>query len=154
MYTGMLHLHSFLRWIILLLALIAVFRAFAGVNGKKPFTATDNKVGLFFMISMDIMLLIGLYQWFAGGTGLAAIRTLGMGDVMKNTVIRFFAVEHLTAMLLAVILVHVGRAAAKKNIPDIAKHRKALIFYGIALLLMLISIPWPFREAGAGRGWF
>jgi hypothetical protein len=154
MYTGLLHLHSFLRWIILLLALIAFFRAIIGVNGKKPFTATDNKVGLFFMISMDIMLLIGLYQWFTGAWGLKNIQNLGMGEVMKSAVNRFYAVEHISAMLLAIIFVHIGRAAAKKNISDLAKHRKALIFYGLALLLLLISIPWPFREAGAGRGWF
>jgi hypothetical protein len=154
MYTGLLHLHSLLRWVILLLLLVAIFRAVNGVSGRKPFTSGDAKTGLFLMISCDLMLLLGLYQWFMGAMGLKAISNSSFGVVMKAPVLRFFAVEHLIGMLLAIILVHIGRAAAKKNISDLAKHKKALLFYGLALIIILLMIPWPFRDAGAGRGWF
>lgn len=153
MFTGMLHLHSFLRWVILLLILVAIFRSISAIAGKKPFTAGDKKTGLFLMISCDIMLLIGLYLWFVGDKGLALIKGLGMGEVMKNAVTRFYVVEHMLGMIVAIALVHVGKSFAKKNIPDTLKHRRTILFFALALLVILITIPWPFREIGAGRGW-
>jgi len=152
MYTGMLHLHSLLRWIILLLLLIVVFRSMTA--GKRPFNATDNRFGLFTLIACDLQLLDGLYMWLTGAYGLNTFENQPMKDIMANKVMRFFSVEHLTAMIIAIVLVHVGRAMAKKKLPDTVKHKRTLIFFGLALLIILISIPWPFREVGAGRGWF
>ncbi len=147
----LLMIHSILRWVILILILVAIFRSFGA--GSKPFTDGHKKNGLFLMISCDIMLLIGLIQWFTGGFGLKAIQNNGMGAVMKDGVMRFFAVEHLLMMIIAIILVHVGYSFSKKNISDAKKHTKTTLFYILALLVMLAAIPWPFREAGMGRGW-
>lgn len=152
MYTGMLHLHSFLRWIILLLLLIVIFRSLTA--GGRSFNATDKKLGLFTMISCDIMLLIGLYLWFTGAFGMNTLQNLPMKDIMSNKGLRFFFVEHFAGMIIAIALVHVGRSVAKKDLPDTVKHKRTLLFFGLALLIILISIPWPFREVGAGRGWF
>ncbi len=152
MYDGLLHLHSFLRWVILILLFVAIYKSFAGRKG--PFTAGQKKTGLFLMICADIMLLIGLYQWFAGPLGLQSIREFGMSAVMKEPVLRFFAIEHFIGMIIAIIMIHIGYAYAKKNITDAIKHRRAILFYGLALLIILISIPWPFRAIGEGRAWF
>jgi hypothetical protein len=152
MYNVVLHFHSSLRWVILLLLLIAFFRS-ATAKGR-PFTATDKKIGLILMICADVMLLIGLYQWFAGNWGLKSIQNNGMHEVMKNPTLRFYAIEHAIGMLIAIIMIHIGRSYAKKSIPDPMKHRRTVLFFGLALLIILVSLPWPFREAGAGRGWF
>ncbi len=152
MYNGLLHLHSVLRWIILILLLVALFKSFADRN--KAFTPGHKKTGLFLMITADIMFLVGLYQWFTGPWGLKSIQANGMGNVMKNASLRFFAVEHLLGMLIAIALIHVGYTYSKKDIPDPMKHKRVLLFYGLALLIILISIPWPFRAVGAGRTWF
>ena len=101
----------------------------------------------------DIMLLVGLYQWITGPLGLKNIQNIGMKEVMGNAYFRFFAIEHTTGMLLAIILIHIGRSYGKKNIPDISKHKRTLLFYGLALLIILISIPWPFRAVGENRHW-
>jgi hypothetical protein len=63
-------------------------------------------------------------------------------------------VEHLAGMLIAIILIHIGKAQGRKAISDRAKHRRTMIFYLLALLIILASIPWPFREIGVGRGWY
>ncbi|MBS1575071.1 MAG: hypothetical protein JST09_07165 [Bacteroidetes bacterium] len=152
MYTGMLHLHSGLRWIILVLLLIVIFRSLTA--GSRPFNDTDRKLGLFTMIACDIMLLVGLYLWFVGAYGLNTIESQSMKDIMTNKVLRFFTIEHFTGMLIAIALVHVGKSVANKKLPDTVKHKRTLIFFGLALLIILISIPWPFREVGAGKGWF
>jgi hypothetical protein len=153
MYTGLLHLHSLLRWVILVCLLLALFKSFLDRGGA--FTATHKRIGLVLMISCDLMLLIGLYQWAFGPTwGLISLKTRSFSEVMKDPVARFFAIEHITAMIIAIVLVHIGRSYSKKNIPDTMKHKRTLLFYGLALLIILISVPWPFREVGAGRHWF
>ena len=152
MYNGLLHLHSVLRWIILLLLFVAIYKSFADRN--KAFTTVHKKTGLFLMIFCDLMLLVGLYQWITGSWGLKSIQNTGMSEVMKNPVQRFFAVEHTIGMLIAIIMIHIGYSYARKDIPDALKHKRTRLFFGLALLIILISIPWPFRAIGVGRHWF
>ena len=89
---------------------------------------------------------MGLVLYLAGPMGYKNIQLFGMGEVMKNPVARFFAVEHITMMLIAIVLIHIGRARSKKALTDLAKHKAAFWFYLIALLLILAGIPWPFRH--------
>ena len=154
MFNGMLHLHSVLRWVILILLLVALYKNFA--DRSKPFTPGHKKLGLYLMICADILLLVGLYQWFAGNWGLKSIQANGFSTVMKDSTLRFFAIEHTTGMLIAIILIHLGNSFAKKSVPDAQKHKRVLLYYGLALLVILISIPWPFREVGqlTNRHWF
>jgi hypothetical protein len=152
MYTVLLDLHSFLRWIILVLLLTALWKSYRGMVSGRPFTAGDKKTGLFLMIAAHITLLIGIYQWAAGPWGLQNIENMGFGAVMKDRVFRFYAVEHLTGMLIAIILITIGRGVGKKDIPDVVKHKKTFWFFLVALLIILVSIPWPFR-AGIARPW-
>lgn len=151
MYNGLLHLHSVLRWVILLLLLVALVKSFA--DRHNAYTPGHKKTALFLLISADLMLIVGLYQWIVGPLGLKSIQANGMGNVMKNATLRFFAVEHFLGMLIAIILIHIGYSYAKKSMPDSMKHKRTLLFFGLALLIILVSIPWPFRAVGAGRTW-
>ncbi len=151
MYIGLLHLHNLLRWIILILLLVNIVRHFTAAN--NPFTATDKKLGLFLMIAAHTTLLLGIYQWFAGAWGFQNIQNLGMGVVMKDSVYRFWAVEHLTGTLIGIVLITLGKGVAKKNFPDAVKHKRSAILYLLALVIILAVVPWPFREAIA-RPWF
>ena len=146
MYTGLLHLHNFLRWIILLLLLIAIFQSFAAKNNASG--GGLKKTSLFLLIAAHIQFVIGIYQWFAGSFGYKLIQANGFGEVMKNSVQRFWAVEHNTGMVIAIILITVARGKIKKG-----NYRAAPWLYVIALLLILAVVPWPFRE-GIGRPWF
>jgi hypothetical protein len=131
---------------------VAIYKSLTGMTGGKPFTAGDKKVGLFLMISAHTQLLVGLYLYFAGPWGLANIQNLGFGAVMKDTVARFYAVEHIFGMLVAIVLITIGRGSAKKAIPDATKHRRSFWFFLVALVIILATIPWPFR-AGVARPW-
>ena len=153
MYTGLLHLHSFLRWVIIVLAVVAIYRNYNGMKSGRAFGAGDRKTGLFLMISAHTTLLIGLYLWLAGPWGLANISNLGFGVVMKDPVYRFFAVEHIFGMLVAIVLITIGRGAAKKAIPDAAKFRRSFWLFLVALVIILVTVPWPWRLVGAGRHW-
>lgn len=148
MYQGILHLHNFGRWVVIILLLFAIVKSLTGIAASKPFTAGDKKIGLFLMIAAHTMLLIGLYQWFAGPWGLQNILGMGMKAVMKDKIYRFWAIEHITGMLTAIILITIGRSVTKKNITDKSKHRRSFWFYFIAFVIIMITVPWPFREVG------
>lgn len=150
LYAGLLHLHNLLRWVILILIVIAIFKAFTGMNTSKPYDRSDRKTALFLMIAAHTTLLIGLYQWIMGPWGLRNIRALGMGEIMKNGVYRFWAIEHLTGMIIAIILITIGRRVVKQNISDRAKHKRSFWLFLIAFFIILLSVPWPWR-ADIGR---
>lgn len=152
LYNGVVNVHSIGRWILLLLLLVAIFKS--ATAGNRPFDSGDRKTGLFLTITADLMLLVGIYLWFSGPNGYQLIQNSGgMSEVMKSPYNRFFAVEHQIGMLVGIILLHIGKAQSKKSLPDKSKHRRTFIFYFLALLIILASIPWPFREIGEGRGW-
>jgi hypothetical protein len=136
--------HNILRWAVLLFGLWTLLNALSGVMSRRVYSQSDNKSSLFFMIFCDIQLLLGLVLFFAN-PWFEKLKG-GMGAVMKNTVDRFFTVEHAGVMLVAWILVHVGRSAVKKASGSRSKHNKMLLFFGIAFILIIASIPWPFRE--------
>lgn len=145
-------IHSILRWAVVVLGLWAVLSALFAVVSKREYRSADNKISLFFMISCDIQLLLGLVLYFTG-MWFEKVKS-GMGEVMKDPAERFFAVEHALMMIIAWLLVHVGRSMAKRADTDAQKHKRTLIYFGIALVIILAMIPWPFRQPGIAREWF
>ena len=137
-------LHSLFRWAVLLFGFWTLLNAITGFFGKRTYTAGDNRSNLLFMVSCDIQLLIGLILYFTNGW---FDRLKDLGNNMKDPANRFFTMEHMSLLIVAWVLVHIGRSAVKRADTDAAKHKKMLIFFGIALLLILVSIPWPFRQA-------
>lgn len=146
MYTELLVVHSLLRWVVLGAALFALTRAVTGASSRRIWTATDENAGKYFLLFLDLQLLIGLVLYI----GLSPITQAAFADfgaAMGNSVMRFWAVEHIFGMLAAVALAHVGRVRARKALLPGARHRTLVIFYGLSLLVMLLSIPWPFMPA-------
>ena len=146
MYTGLVHLHNFLRWVVLLLLVVAIFRHLSGMSGRKAFTKGDRKVGTWLMIVANVQFVLGLIQWFVGDWGYKLVQSAGgMGAVMKNSATRFWVVEHPVGMIIAIALISIGRGVAKKNIPDANKHKRAFWLFLIALIVIIVSVPWPGR---------
>ncbi len=153
LYQALVHAHSVGRWILLLLLIFAILNSL--IAGNRPYIRTDNRLGLLLIIAADLMLVLGIYLWVVGDWGYKLIERMGgMSAVMKDPTARFYAVEHLAGMLIAIILIHIGKTQGRKQISDKAKHRRTMIFYLVALLIILASIPWPFREIGAMRRWY
>jgi len=147
--TGLVYLHNILRWIILILLLISIFKSLSGWLNKKTFTASDAKLWLFTMLAGHITLLLGLYQVLLGRFGIFKISLPADANIMtdpKYKFYRFFWVEHPVTMIIAIALITIGRRNAKKPIADNLKFKRAFWFFFIALLFILAAIPWPFRE--------
>jgi cytochrome c oxidase assembly factor CtaG len=142
MYSSALWLHSLLRWAVLLAGLVAWFRAIGAKTAKRPWTPKDELWGLLLTISADLQLVVGLVLYFV----LSPITKMGMQNfaaAMRIDTARFFTVEHALGMLIAIALIHVGRVKIRKAADPARKHRLAMIFFGIAMVLVIISTPWP-----------
>ena len=135
----LLVLHNLLRWAIVILAVIVIIKSLMGWLSKSKYGKADNMLSLFLMICADTQLLIGLWQYFLGDF-MASIRSTE--GIMKNNESRFWAVEHITGMIAAIALIHVGRILAKKSTDDTAKFKKQFIWFTLAMLLILGSMPW------------
>lgn len=146
-------LHSILRWVILILLILTIIKSFNGMRQNGDYTSTDKKFALWTLIAAHLQLVIGLVQYFIGGKGLHNIQNYGMKEVMSNSTMRFYAVEHITIMILAIILITIGYSSAKRTLAPRKKHKKLFIFYLIALILILSRIPWPFMKGFEGTSW-
>lgn len=141
MYEGLLHAHSGLRWIVLLLIIINVFNAIGGLGGGKVFSSGDKKLSLFALIFTHLQAVLGLSLYFMSP------KVEFGANTMSNSVFRFFTVEHTIMMLIAIVLVTLANRAAKQG-----NVKKVFWLYFISLIIILAAIPWPFRELASG--WF
>ena len=135
-YSLVKEIHSYLRWLILLLAVITVVKYLAGWMGKKSFGSIDNRLSLFFVSALDLQLIFGLCLYFF----LSPVTQ--SGSQFDPATVRFYSMEHPMIMLVAIILAHVGRVMVKKSATNDLKFKRGTIFFGIALLLMLSRMPW------------
>lgn len=141
LFSVVLTVHNLVRWVVIILAVLALVRAYSGWLRRRPWTDQDRRVGVFFGASLDTQLLIGLILYFF----LSPITRLALqnfGAAMANPILRFFSLEHLLYMLFAIILVHIGSVVSRRAKTDIDKHRWAAIFYSLAVIIILIAIPW------------
>lgn len=136
MYSTVLLLHSWVRWVALLLGAVTTFAALA-----KAESAAD-RFGLVFMIVLDVQLLMGLALYFALSP-ITAAALKDFGAAMRDPALRFWAVEHAATMLLAVILVHVGRVLARKAGTPSSRRTRQIVFFGLATVAMIARTPWP-----------
>lgn len=135
MLKGLLDLHNLLRWLILILLVINIIKNYA--DSKKPFSKVHKKLGLWLMICAHITLLVGIMI-----LGFDFVRLGDRAGVMTNSALRFKFVEHPVAMIIAIVLITIGKGVAKKDISDLKKHRKSAGLYLLALIIILGMIPW------------
>ena len=147
MYAAVLWLHSWIRWIVLGLAVLAWTRALFGRTPVAWTPGTEDPVSRWFLRAFDLQFMLGLLMFVA----LSPITRAAFSDVsamMGQTLLRFYTLEHPLGMIAALACAHVGRARAARSATAIGARRQTAIFYGMALVLMLLSIPWPFLPAG------
>jgi len=142
MYTSVQFIHSWWAYLTLFIVLIATLNALAGFFGNKDYQPKDFRLSLFALIVTHIQFLIGLLLFFVSPSGMKSISNNGMGEVMKDSNLRLYAVEHPMVMILAVVFITIGYSKHKKKLVSKPKFKVLTIFYTIALVLMLSRIPW------------
>ncbi len=136
MYEFIQKAHSGWAYLALLLLVIAVVNALAGMSSGREFTAKDRKIALFGLIATHIQLVFGLLVYFVSPLGLAAF------GQMSDKMLRLTSLEHPLVNLIAIVLITIGWSKHKKAVGDKAKFKAIGVFYTIGLLLILSRIPW------------
>lgn len=149
MLTGFKHLHSANRYVLLALLLVVIITSFMKWQGKKEYTKQDDKLNLLTFIFTHVQLLIGLVLYFTSSW------VQFNENTMSNSLLRFFTVEHLIGMLIAIVLITLARIKGKKITDATKRHKLTFWYFFIALIIMIASIPWPFRSfaEAVGIGW-
>ena len=92
------------------------------------------------MISLHIQLLVGLILY-----GISPAVNFGpIADMTKHE--RYWTVEHFIMMLVAVVVITLGRNYALKADDGHGKHKRMGIVFLIGLAIIFISIPWPWSQ--------
>lgn len=123
--------HSGWRYVVLILLILATINALTGWLGNKSYTEGNRKLNVFTLISTHIQFLFGLVLYF-----LSPLTKGPMGDAMY----RYWKVEHISMMLIAVVLITIGNAKSKKGTVATAKHKSVAIFFGLALVIIVGAI--------------
>jgi hypothetical protein len=127
----LLWFHAFWRWVLLAAALVVVLKALIGWLGKQPFTGLDDRLGLVYVIAVDVQVLVGLIIWLFGPTGL---RVLDLA--MANAGLRFIALEHPILAIISLAFAHIGRNRSSHGADGPTQHRTAFFFYVLSLLFL------------------
>ncbi len=141
MYPYLVFAHSWLRWIFLALVVLVLVQSWLGYLNKQNFTEGNRKSSLFLLIATHLQLVLGLllYGIFSPNTQQAF---KDFGAAMRDSNLRFWAVEHISVMLIGIVLIQIGYSKAKRATESQAKHWNLAIFTTIAVVLMLTRINW------------
>jgi hypothetical protein len=142
MYLILLALHSLLRWFVLMSLLFAIYRGFRGWLFTKTYSKVDDNSRVAAATAAHIQLIAGLWLYFI--SPIVSYFLHNFKEAMHERQIRFFGMEHITMMLTAIIIITIGSAKAKRKTMDQDKFKTMVIWFTIALLLILSSIPWSF----------
>lgn len=142
MYNGLLLTHSLLRYFVLIALVVVIAKALLGIVNKQPYGKWDNMLGLYLFIFTHMQLLIGIILYFVSPF------VKFSSETMSDKTMRYWTVEHITAMVIAVVLITMARTTSKRMTSDNAKHMRMFIFNAIALLIVVGTI------VMSGRGLF
>ncbi len=137
MYQLLKHLHSINRWLVIVFLLVSIVLLIKNKSLNKKI----KTVSITAMLA-HLQLLIGIVLY------IISPMVIFSAESMSNHLTRFYLVEHTTLMLISIILLTLGSKVYKKLNYNLTAHRKALVYYIIALVLILVAIPWPFMNLG------
>jgi hypothetical protein len=138
MYDLLHTLHSWTRWLVLILGIYAIVNSYLGWKAGREFFAKDKKINMSFVGSLHLQFLLGIILFFQSPNVQNALAN--MGAAMKDKMLRFWSVEHTTMMVIAIIVAQVGSIVSKKAPSDSLKFKKAFIWFSVAMIIILVSI--------------
>ncbi|MVM38266.1 hypothetical protein GO730_12915 [Spirosoma sp. HMF3257] len=151
MYSFLLVAHSLFRWLVLLSLIYAIGRAYQGYTSGRVFTKTDNSVRHWTATIAHLQLVIGFTLYFS--SPLIKYFWANVKGEINHIDTSFFGLIHILLMLIAIVILTIGSALAKRRLTDVEKFRTMLIWFSIALFIIFIAIPWPFSPL-ANRPYF
>jgi hypothetical protein len=140
-YNIILALHNIVRWVVLVTAILTLVRTYMGWLQSRQWTARDRQTGVYFTSALDAQFLLGLILFFISPFT-RALLTGNFTGMMSDPAMRFFSIEHVPFMIVAVVLAHIGSARARRAADAAAKFRLLAIFFTLSALAIVLMIPW------------
>jgi len=144
MHPAMLHIHSVIRFIVIFGSVISVLLSLAGWFGNKEYSKGNKILNLVTLISAHIQLVVGLILYFIS----PIVNAASFGEAMKDSTLRYWKVEHMAMMVVAIVLITIGYSKSKRALASVEKHRTIAIFYTLAIIVVLAAL------SMSGRGLF
>lgn len=141
MYESIKIVHSYWAYLVVLILVLASFNALLKFFSKKPYDAKDFRISLFALIVSHIQLLIGILLYFISPY-FEAFSENSMAEIMGNSTIRLYLIEHPLTMIISIVLITMGYSKHKKKLSSAPKFKTLAIFYTFALVVLLSRIPW------------
>lgn len=131
-----------MRWVVLLSAIVSLYAVFVGMFRRQAWGTLQRVAGLVFSSAVGVQIVLGLILYGISPITLGAMRD--MGTAMKDSMLRFYAVEHIFIMILAFVAAQLGYSLSKRSDNDARKYRIATIGYTLAVVLIILGIPWKY----------
>lgn len=141
MYPVFLSIHHYLSWGVVLVLILAAGKAWKSLLFKNRWTSTDTILASLLTVGADLQLLLGIVL-YAALSPVTRQAFNNFGAAIADPGIRFFAVEHIAMMVVAVIILYIVKSRVRKAQFNARKHRMSAIWNTVALALVLFSIPW------------
>ena len=142
MYSILLTVHSLVRWLVVVTMSTTTILALRGYFGKRLFQKLEDTSRFWTVTIAHLQLTIGVLLY-----GLSPVTTLSWKNPESFEWINdftFFSILHSILMVTSVVLLTVGSAFIKRNTNSRDKFKTMLFWFGIALIILLIAIPWSF----------
>ncbi len=142
MYQTLTFLHSIFRWLVLLSLVYSLFRACRGYFTRREFSKADDSVRHWTATIAHLQLVIGIVLY--SQSPLVKYFWKNYRQAKASFDLLFFGLIHIGCMLTAIALITIGSSMAKRKESGKEKFRALLVYYGIALIMIFLAIPWPF----------
>lgn len=142
MYTFTLAFHSWNRWAVLVSLILICMTSFRGWKRQLVFERKNRILQMITLSFAHLQLVIGLYLYFISPISNYFLSHFSEG--IHDRELRFFGMEHISVMIIAIVFMTIGNSKVKKAQTDHRKFKLQFIWFGIGLILILSSIPWSF----------
>ena len=133
LYMILLGIHNLNRWLVLLSGLWALLQNIPGLGGQRPFTPAERRPVSIFMGTLHLQVVLGLIMFAVMGM----LNSPAFASSRPS-----FQWEHFGLGVLAAVFATIGNRQARSAPTDQAKYRAAALWCGLALLSILLAMPW------------
>jgi hypothetical protein len=141
-YTAIITIHSILRWIILFVFIYSLIILFYKWFTNKELDRISQRINTFVVVLCHLQIVIGFSLYFVSP------KVVFASYMFKSSLLRFFTLEHVTLMTLAIILLTIGNIKSKNNPDKVKAVKQCALWFTVSFLIIILSIPWPFLKYG------